>query len=227
VTRAGPETWNARSGEHDDLVLALGLAVRHLPHRPILDFLVHKQQSMVRAPVQSPVGTGLSSWGQSPKARLVVLMTEGALVESADQMKQQLAAGLSEGQVAEFVENERSPSGVTQEAEHRISRWVDRMAAGFTEPRCASERGLAMGGGRPAERRFTVGGSGKSVARCHRTVLAYWKFESISLQQTVRLLLQFESSREEAGLFRGCAGRVVAACSAETRRTRQYRGNRR
>jgi hypothetical protein len=28
-----------------------------------------------------------------------------------------------------------------------------------------------------------VGGSGKSVARCHRTVLAYWKFESISLQR--------------------------------------------
>jgi hypothetical protein len=35
-----------------------------------------------------------------------VLMTEGALVGSADQMKRQLAAGLSEGQVAEFVENE-------------------------------------------------------------------------------------------------------------------------
>jgi hypothetical protein len=56
---------------------------------------------------------------------------------------------------------------------------------GLTEPRCASERGLAMGGGRPAERRFPVGGSGKPVARCHRTVLAYWKFESISLQQRV------------------------------------------
>src|ERR1700730_3628064 len=42
-----------------------------------------------------------------------------------------------------------------------------------------------MGGGRPSERRFTVGGSGKSVARCHRTVLAYWKFESISLQRRV------------------------------------------
>ena len=68
--------------------------------------------------------------------------------------------------------------------EHRISRSVDRMAAaGLTEPRCASERGLAMGGGRPAERCLTVGGSGKSVARCHRTVLAYWKFESISLQR--------------------------------------------
>jgi hypothetical protein len=71
-------------------------------------------------------------------------------------------------------------------AEHHISRWVDRMAAGLTEPRRATERGLAMGGGRPAERRFTVGGSGKSVARCHRTVLAYWKFESISLQRRVR-----------------------------------------
>ena len=71
-------------------------------------------------------------------------------------------------------------------AEHRISRWVDRMAAaGLTEPRCASERGLAMGGGRPAERRVTVGGSGKSVARCHPTMLAYWKFESISLQRRV------------------------------------------
>jgi hypothetical protein len=57
------------------------------------------------------------------------------------------------------------------------------VAAGLTEPRGASERSLAMGGERPAERRFTVGGSGKSVARCHRTVLAYWKFESISLQQ--------------------------------------------
>ena len=54
-----------------------------------------------------------------------------------------------------------------------------------TKPRRASERGLAMGGGRPSERRFTVGGSGKSVARCHRTVFAYWKFESISLQQRV------------------------------------------
>ena len=68
----------------------------------------------------------------------------------------------------------------------RISRWVDRMAAAdLTESRCASERGLAMGGGRPAESRFTVGGSGKSVARWHRTVLAYWKFESISLQRRV------------------------------------------
>ena len=46
-------------------------------------------------------------------------------------------------------------------------------AAGLTEPRCTSERGLAMGSGRPTQRRITVGGSGKSVARCHRTMLAY------------------------------------------------------
>ena len=64
-------------------------------------------------------------------------------------------------------------------------------AAGLTEPRCASERGLAMGGGRPAERDFTVGGSAKSVARCHRTVLAYWKFESISLRQLKCILSRY------------------------------------
>jgi hypothetical protein len=56
------------------------------------------------------------------------------------------------------------------------------IARGIQRPANA-ERGLAMGGGRPAERRFTVEGSGKSVARCHRTVFAYWKFESISLQR--------------------------------------------
>ena len=50
-----------------------------------------------------------------------------------------------------------------------------------------SAGGCGQGGGRPAERRFTVGGSGKSVARCHRTVLAYWKFEAESRLRT-RLL---------------------------------------
>ena len=74
----------------------------------------------------------------------------------------------------------------------------------LTEPGCASERGLAMGGGRPAERRFTVGGSGKSVARCHRTVLAYWKFESISLQQTVRLSPDFAFVPRKARVLRRC-----------------------
>jgi hypothetical protein len=59
-----------------------------------------------------------------------------------------------------------------------------------------------MGGGRPAERRFTVGGSGKSVARCHRTVLAHWKFESISLQQTVRLSPDFAFVPRKARVFR-------------------------
>ena len=43
ITRTGTETWNARSGEHDDLVLALGLAVFHLcgahiPYRGLLDW---------------------------------------------------------------------------------------------------------------------------------------------------------------------------------------------
>jgi hypothetical protein len=43
ITRGGTETWNARSGEHDDLVLALGLALfqltgEHVPCRGLLQF---------------------------------------------------------------------------------------------------------------------------------------------------------------------------------------------
>ena len=55
----------------------------------------------MRAPVQSPAGTGLSSLGQSTKGQTGGVDDGNALVEPADQMKQQLAAGLSEGQVAE------------------------------------------------------------------------------------------------------------------------------
>jgi hypothetical protein len=44
ITRAGTETWNARSGEHDDLVLALGLALfqltgDHVRYRGLFQFL--------------------------------------------------------------------------------------------------------------------------------------------------------------------------------------------
>jgi hypothetical protein len=43
ITRGGTETWNARSGEHDDLVIALGLALfqltgEHIPCRGLLEF---------------------------------------------------------------------------------------------------------------------------------------------------------------------------------------------
>jgi hypothetical protein len=36
ITRSGGETWNARSGEHDDLVLALGLALFQLTGEHVL-----------------------------------------------------------------------------------------------------------------------------------------------------------------------------------------------
>jgi hypothetical protein len=78
------------------------------------------------------------------------------------------------------------------------------------------ERGLAMGGGHPAERRFTVGGSGKSVARCHRTMLAYWKFESISLQRRVFCELGSRLSR----VPRTEIGRNPASSSGESREKR-------
>jgi hypothetical protein len=48
--------------------------------------------------------------GHSPKSRLVV-MTIDALIESADQMEQQLGAGLGERQIAEFVEDDEVHAG--------------------------------------------------------------------------------------------------------------------
>jgi hypothetical protein len=44
ITRGGTETWNARSGEHDDFVLALGLALfqltgEHVRYRGLLTYL--------------------------------------------------------------------------------------------------------------------------------------------------------------------------------------------
>jgi hypothetical protein len=90
-------------------------------------------------------------------------------------------------------------------------RWVDRIAAGVREPRCASERGLAMGGGRHAERPFS-----KSVARCHRTVLAYWKFESISLSAVSLASFRFlrrAIAREEAYYKCGGSGFLDSAIS--------------
>ena len=66
----------------------------------------------------------------------------------------------------------------------------------------APRNAVSPGEAGAAERRFTMGGSGKSVARCHRTVLAYWKFESISLQQTVRLSPDFAFVSRKVPVFR-------------------------
>jgi hypothetical protein len=49
--------------------------------------------------------------GHSPKARLVVTNDGGALIELADQMEAQLAAGLRKGQVAELVEDDEIHAG--------------------------------------------------------------------------------------------------------------------
>jgi hypothetical protein len=47
ITRGGTETWNARSGEHDDLVLSLGLAVWYLSGaRPFSGFMEYARQEL-------------------------------------------------------------------------------------------------------------------------------------------------------------------------------------
>jgi hypothetical protein len=59
--------------------------------------------------------------------------------------------------------------------------WRRRASRNAAAPRNAV---LPWEAGGPAERRFAVGGSGKSVARCRRTVLVYWKLVTATLWST-------------------------------------------
>ena len=75
ITRSGVETWNARSGEHDDLVLALGLAVWHLngahvPYRGLTEFY-RRQAGNPGGGTQWAVGVDLGQ-SQDPTAIAVL-----------------------------------------------------------------------------------------------------------------------------------------------------------
>ena len=80
--------------------------------------------------------------GHSPKARLVVTMIDGALIETADQMEQQLPAGLGEGEIAEFVEDDEveareviGESSLAAGAGFRASSWLTRSTVVKKRPR--------------------------------------------------------------------------------------------
>jgi hypothetical protein len=72
-----------------------------------------------------------------------------------------------------------------KEAEHRISRWVDRMAAGASRNPAAPRNAVSpweAGAPRSAASRWEIAANPWLGAIA---VLAYWKFESISLQRRV------------------------------------------
>jgi hypothetical protein len=81
ITRGGTETWNARSGEHDDLVLSLGLAVWYLSGaRPFSGFLEYARQELNGARVggvEWAIGVDLGQ-SQDPTAIAVLSKIEGA-----------------------------------------------------------------------------------------------------------------------------------------------------
>jgi hypothetical protein len=80
VTRGGSETWNARSGEHDDLVLALGLAVWYLSGaRPFAGFMEYARGELRGGMVGGMewcVGCDLGQ-SQDPTAIAVLSKIEG------------------------------------------------------------------------------------------------------------------------------------------------------
>lgn len=76
ITRTGIETWNARSGEHDDLVLALALAVwqlhgAYIPHRGLLQY--YQAQIGRRAREEWALGVDL---GQSVDPTAIALLSK-------------------------------------------------------------------------------------------------------------------------------------------------------
>jgi hypothetical protein len=96
VTRAGSETWNARSGEHDDLVLALGLGVWYLAGaRPFSGFLNYVRQDMaghLPGGLEWCVGVDLGQ-SQDPTAIAVLSRIEGpGLRDVADPAYEQQSA---------------------------------------------------------------------------------------------------------------------------------------
>jgi hypothetical protein len=68
--------------------------------------------------------------GHSPKARLVVTTTEVCSLEPADEVEEELAAGLGEGEVAEFVEHNEVHS-----AEMVDETWSSRQISLSDRPR--------------------------------------------------------------------------------------------
>jgi hypothetical protein len=97
VTRSGQETWNARSGEHDDLVLALGLAIFHLagahiPYRGLLDYY-RREAGNPDGVAQWAVGVDLGQ-SQDPTAIAVLSKTErqGETTQSIGRRHERLLA---------------------------------------------------------------------------------------------------------------------------------------
>ena len=76
VTRAGQETWNARFGEHDDLVIATGLCVWHLqggePYSGLLQYYAAQASGGVSTSERWCVGVDL---GQSSDPTAIAVLS--------------------------------------------------------------------------------------------------------------------------------------------------------
>jgi hypothetical protein len=81
ITRGGTETWNARSGEHDDLVLSLAMAVWYLsgawPFSGFMEYARQESRGRTLGGVEWCVGVDLGQ-SQDPTAIAVLSKIEGA-----------------------------------------------------------------------------------------------------------------------------------------------------
>jgi len=168
ISQDGP--WRASDTEVEAIVTINGGASRRIPLR-----------------FDPASATSTANIGHSPKARLVVMMTEVFFVELADQMEQQLPARAGERQVAQFVEDHDvepaelgghgaglADTGLFLEAGDEVDGVEVAPAGAGTDDAggdCGGQMGLA--GPRTADEHdiAPTGQEGASVERTHRALV--------------------------------------------------------
>ena len=168
ISQDGP--WRASDTEVEAIVTINGGASRRIPLR-----------------FDPASATSTANIGHSPKARLVVMMTEVFFVELADQMEQQPPARAGERQVAQFVEDHDvepaelgghgaglADTGLFLEAGDEVDGVEVAPAGASTDDAggdCGGQMGLA--GPRTADEHdiAPTGQEGASVERTHRALV--------------------------------------------------------
>jgi hypothetical protein len=103
VTRAGTETWNARSGQHDDLVIAVALCVWYLegsgyPYKGLMDYYREQALGGRMGPAQWCVGVDI---GQSVDPTAICVMSKIEYPSERDVGSPEFKPGANFGEAAE------------------------------------------------------------------------------------------------------------------------------
>jgi hypothetical protein len=102
VTRAGQETWNARSGQHDDLVIAVALCAWYLegggkPYQGLFDYYRELATGARIGPEEYCVGVDI---GQSVDPTAICVMSKIDFPSERDVTSEEFKPGANFGEAA-------------------------------------------------------------------------------------------------------------------------------